>query len=214
MFLKRSEIPVLVVNVLYVLAFGWMSLAPPVNYEFVIYALVIVVFFALILATQRRVEFPLFMLWGLTLWGFLHMAGGHLNVGGARLYELVLIPLITRGHDTILRYDHAVHLLGFGVATLVCFHLLRPHLKKGRHRVTIVCVLSILMGMGVGALNEVVELVVVMTAPESGVGGYFNTAFDLLFNGLGATMAIVGLRLLGRSYLEGSCPAESKKSSG
>ena len=201
MFLKKSEIPVLVVNAVYIVVFGGISLVPPVNYEFVIYALVIIIFFALILLTQRRVEFPLFHLWGLTLWGFLHMAGGHIDVGGERLYELVLIPLITRGQDTILRYDHAVHMLGFGVATLVCFHLLRPHLKAGAGRKPLVCGAAVLMGMGMGALNEVIELGVVLTAPESGVGGYFNTAFDLLFNAFGALLAVFGLQLLGGSYL-------------
>ncbi len=198
---KRAEIPILVVNALYILIFGGMSLAPPVNYEFVIYALVIVVFFTLILLTQRRVEFPRFMLWGLTLWGFLHMAGGHLDVGGKRLYELVLLPVLTRGADTIFRYDHAVHLVGFGVATLVCYHLLRPHLKHHAHRNRMVCVLAVLMGMGLGAFNEVIELLVVMAAPESGVGGYFNTAFDLLFNMAGAVLAVAGLQLFGGSYL-------------
>jgi len=45
---------------------------------------------------------------------------GNLRVGGEVLYNLQLIPVV-------LRYDQFVHAVGFGTATLVCHHLLRPY---------------------------------------------------------------------------------------
>jgi len=202
MWIKRSEVPILLANIAYLAVFGGMSLAR-LNYEFIIYTLVIVVFLVLIAIGQRRVQFPPTVLWGLTLWGFLHMAGGHVPVGAGRLYDLVLVPLATRGDATILRYDHVVHALGFGVATLVCFHLLGPWLRERAGGRVVLSALVLLMGMGLGALNEVVELIVVLTAAESGVGGYFNTAFDLLFNFMGALAAVIYLNAAGRMPVGG-----------
>ncbi|MFP4027741.1 MAG: DUF2238 domain-containing protein [Candidatus Brocadiia bacterium] len=196
MKLRRREIPVFIFNCIYLVIFGGISLVPPINYEFVLYAGVIVVFFLLILFSQRKVEFPLFILWGLTSWGFLHMGGGHISVGEGRLYDLVLIPIVTRGEDAILRYDHVVHTIGFGMATIVCFHLIKGRLRSDKRGLVLASLVA-LMGMGLGALNEVIELIVVLVVPESGVGGYYNTTFDLLFNMIGAILAVLLLRVTG-----------------
>jgi len=194
--IRKRELPVLIVNLLYITLFAFLSIGRR-NYEFIIYALVIVVFFALILASQRRVEFPPLILWGLTLWGLLHMAGGHLYFGGTRLYEIVLVPLTLTEEYAIFRYDQFVHTIGFCVATLACHHLLRPQLAAGARPSVTLPALLVLMGMGMGALNEVIELLVVFVVPQSGVGGYFNTALDLLFNMFGAMLAVVWLGVRG-----------------
>jgi len=122
MLMKRSEVPVLIVNILYILVFGGMALSPPADREFVIYGLVIIVLFAVLIAAQRRVGFPPIILWGLTLWGFLHMAGGEVRIGQGRLYDISLVSIFTVGDVTVFRYDHLTHMVGFGVSTLVCFH--------------------------------------------------------------------------------------------
>lgn len=188
MKVRRSEWPILIVNLAYLAVFGTLSVMR-LNYEFVIYCGVIVVVLGAVIWCQERVRFSLGVLWGLTVWGFLHMAGGHVPVGDGRLYDLVLLPIVQRGDLEILRYDQVIDALGFGVATLVCFHLLRPALDTARARRSLLAVLVTLMGMGLGALNEVVELIVVLCVPESGIGGYYNTAFDLLFNTIGAAIA-------------------------
>ncbi len=189
MHIHRREIPILVVNLLYVAVFGAMSVRRA-NYEFVIYALVIIAALCGVAACQRRVEFGPLILWGLTAWGLLHMAGGHLFISGTRLYEMILVPICERYQ--VLKYDQAVHCLGFGVATLVCHHLLAANLAPAPNW-RVLSVLVALMGMGVGAFNEVLELLVVLFAPQSGVGGYYNTAFDLVFNMLGALLAVCWL---------------------
>ena len=198
MRIRRAEMPIFLVNVLYILVFGGMALSPPADREFAIYGLVIIVLFALILATQRRVEFPAIILWGLTLWGFLHMAGGEVRIGQGRLYDIVLVPIFTVGDVTVFRYDHLIHTVGFGVSTRVCFHLLKPYLAERVRSRAVLSVLVALMGMGLGAFNEVLELGVSLIDPQSGVGGYYNNAFDLVFNTVGAALAVLLLNVRGR----------------
>ncbi|MFV1996026.1 MAG: hypothetical protein ACC661_11380 [Verrucomicrobiales bacterium] len=43
--------------------------------------------------------------------------------------------------------------------------------------------------MGFGALNEVVEFVATLTLPNTNVGGYVNTGWDLVANLLGCALA-------------------------
>lgn len=49
-------------------------------------------------------------------------------------------------------------------------------------------------GLGFGALNEVVEFIVVLTTPNTNVGGYENTGWDLVANPCGATVAALVIR--------------------
>jgi hypothetical protein len=46
--------------------------------------------------------------------------------------------------------------------------------------------MAAIAGMGLGALNEIVEFIAVLTLPETGVGGYVNTSLDLTANTIGA----------------------------
>ncbi len=142
----------------------------------------------LILLKQRTVRYELPELWGLTFWGMMHMCGGILRVDGEVLYSLQLIP-------NFLRFDQFVHFFGFGIATLVCHHLLKSHLKSDLPRSLTLAVLIVLMGSGVGAVNEILEFIAVKIVPETGVGGYENTMWDLVFNLLGALTAVAYLRL-------------------
>ena len=140
---------------------------------------------------QRQIRFDRSILWGLTVWGLLHMAGGNLRVGNGVLYGLTLIPLVPR--FDIVRYDQLVHTFGFGVATLIGHHLLRPYLREGIDRWGTLSFLIVLMGAGFGALNEIVEFIAVVAMPETGVGGYENTLLDLVFNLIGGILAVVWL---------------------
>lgn len=152
------------------------------NYEFILYAGVVVVLAAWILAKQPSVQFDPVILWGLSLWGLLHMAGGNIRVGDEVLYNLQLIP-------RVLRYDQFVHAIGFGTATLACFHILKGKLKPETPRGLTLIILVALMGCGLGALNEIIEFIAVKLMPETNVGGYDNTLWDLVFNLIGASIA-------------------------
>lgn len=193
--LTKRELPVLLVNAIYIPVFTVIALRRA-NYEFVLYVGVILFMVTWILWKQRSVRFGLSILWGLTIWALLHMVGGNVRLSdGNVVYSLVLVPLVHSAEYEILRYDQVVHIFGFGVATLVCHHLLRPYLRdRIEHRGTLM-LLVVLMGSGLGAVNEIVEFIAVLTVPETGVGGYANTALDLTSNLIGGVAAVIWLRL-------------------
>ena len=94
-----------------------------------------------------------------------------------------------------LKYDQVVHAYGFGLSTWLCWQALANSL--GLQRPTFgLLVLCALAGMGLGAANEIVEFIAVLTIPNTNVGGYENTGWDLVANAIGATVAAVLIRLL------------------
>ncbi len=93
------------------------------------------------------------------------------------------------GDFFILKFDQFVHAFGFGVTTLVGWHLLKPYLNP-KTNYKIIYVLLVAIAMGAGALNEIIEFVSVLLIPNNGVGGYFNTALDLVFNMIGSIIAL------------------------
>jgi putative membrane protein len=194
MTLKRSEWVALIFTVTYVVVFGAIFLSAG-NGEFVWYVITLVFFLGLIAATQRVARFPAFILWGLSIWGLAHMAGGGVTVGNGVLYSYVLLPLAGNGELVLLKYDQIVHFYGFGVATLVLWHVLRRNFPALDGTKTIYA-FAILGGMGLGVLNELIEFTAVLVFPDTNVGGYFNTALDLVFNTLGAIAAAILASLL------------------
>jgi hypothetical protein len=146
------------------------------------YGVVIVVLSVLIAIAEFRVRFSNAVLWGLAAWGFLHLAGGLIPAGDGVLYNVRI------GVDPI-HYDRLVHAFGFGVATVACWQGLRPRLEPDAHSTTGVVFLVALMGMGLGALNEVAEFAAAHTAAGANVGGYENTGWDLVANLVGCSVA-------------------------
>lgn len=192
MMLKEGQLPILIVNAVALFIFSFLFIARQ-NYEFIMYIFVIVFFLALILATSHRVNYPNPVLWGLTAWALMHMAGGGLFVNGKKLYELMLIRLVGEPY-MIFKYDQLVHIVGFGVATLVMYHLLKPLLKKGLDRWAALSIVVVMAGLGVGAVNEIIEFIATVIMPETGVGGYVNTSLDLVADLIGALLALIYIR--------------------
>ena len=126
----------------------------------------------------------------------MHMAGGLVTVpqswptqGSDVLYSLWLVP-------DRLKYDHVVHAYGFGVATWVCWQGLCAAVPGSRGLQPTVGLLALAgtAGIGLGALNEVVEFVATLVIPNTNVGGYVNTGWDLVANLVGAMVAVVLIR--------------------
>lgn len=169
------------------------------NAEFVFYIVVMVILITSLVLVHKRVNFSDGVLWGMSLWGLLHMAGGLVRVpeiltqDGSRpvLYSWWII-------DDWLKYDQLVHAYGFGVTTWVCWQILRSNIKKQTGKTPEptfgLCLLSAAGGMGFGALNEVVEFIATMTLPETNVGGYINTGWDLVFNFFGCSLVALMIR--------------------
>lgn len=189
--LKKEHIILLLVNLALIAVFGSLFLRKQ-NYEFVIYVGVIVFFLCLVAISIDKVDYTLASLIGLTVWSALHLAGGGVAIGEGRLYDVMLIPLSER--FPIWRYDQLVHIWGFGASTLVAFSLLKDSLKDPREHPVAVGFVLVMAGLGMGALNEIVEFVVSSLVPRSGVGGYVNTALDLCADLVGAILALIYIR--------------------
>ncbi|MEA3329170.1 MAG: DUF2238 domain-containing protein [Nanoarchaeota archaeon] len=185
---KKGEILLALFNLIYILAFIFYYISVK-NYEFLLYIGVIVFFFILIATTLRKTEFDYFILIGLSIWGLLHMAGGGIRIGDHVLYGQILIPIINSGDILIFKFDQFVHMFGFGLTSIIGFHLLKPYLNK-KINYGVIYFLIVLIGMGFGSLNELVEFFAVVAFPETGVGGYYNTSLDMVFNTIGALIAI------------------------
>ena len=186
--IRKDQLPILITIIVMLLAFSVYYFTRK-NYEFIIYIFVILFFFVLILFTNMRVNYSNISLWGLAIWGTLHMAGGGIPVKGDVLYKLILIPIT----ENIFRYDQFVHIIGFGVATLIMFELLKPKLKP-IDRWTALSIVVVMAGLGVGAVNEIVEYIATLILPDTGVGGYDNTLLDLISDLIGALFALLVIR--------------------
>lgn len=180
--ISTQEKPILAFNILYVSIFALYAVAQK-NYEFIFYVSIVLFLITLILIKNKKLRLSSGVLWCLSVWGLLHMMGGTIPVHGSVLYNLQLVPIF-------LKYDQFVHAFGFGTTTVVGYQLLRPFLIKQVNWTTL-SLLLIMIGLGAGALNEILEFIATLTIPETNVGGYINTALDLVFNLIGATIATI-----------------------
>jgi len=161
------------------------------NYEFIVYVVTMAGLIALVGLNLARAAFPPAMLWALSFWGLLHMAGGGVPVAGSVLYSLQLFPITPAdGEMQLLKYDQIVHAYGFGVTAWVLWYLMKRHFPVLMGTKTSL-LYPALAAMGLGTVNEIIEFIAVLSVPETNVGGYFNTALDLVFNALGAAIAMI-----------------------
>lgn len=175
----------------YLIPFGSICLRGG-NREFLLYLAVMLGLMPLVAWLHGRIGLHLGTLWGLSAWGLAHLAGGLVPIPDdwphddtPVLYDLWVIP-------GWLRYDQLVHAFGFGLSTWLCWQGLRAAFRAARVPVRPspgLLVLCCLAGMGLGALNELVEFLAVLTIPDTNVGGYENTGWDLVFNAIGAVTA-------------------------
>ncbi|NDW46688.1 DUF2238 domain-containing protein [Ruegeria sp. PrR005] len=190
MDLHQNERPVAVFTVGYVVVFTIWFVSSG-NYEFVVYVVSMLVLIGLVGKSLRTAEYPVAMLWALSAWGFLHMAGGGVPVDGSVLYSLQIVPITPAdGEMRLLKYDQVVHAFGFGVTAWVLWHLLRRNFPQMIGTKTIL-IFPALASMGLGAVNEIIEFIAVLSVPETNVGGYLNTALDLVFNAFGAVLTML-----------------------
>ncbi len=158
--------------------------------EFIWYSIIVLELFFLVFLTLPISKFNEGIIWSLSLWALLHLAGGGIRVGAGVLYGLTLIPIYNGGGEMIfLKYDQVVHAFGFGLCAYIIFHFLKRYsvnpYKFG------VYIIAILGGVGLGAVNEIAEFIATVLFPQNGVGGYVNNALDLVFNSIGAVVIMV-----------------------
>ena len=176
------------------------------NDEFLIYSVAMAVIIAVVVVLHRRVRFRRRTLWLLAAWGLLHMAGGTVPIpealadaSGKDSAKAVLYSL--RPLDWVPRYDQITHAFGFFSATLACWDAIAGSLRRRRAEDRVpslgLALAAALMGCGLGAANEVLEFAATRVLPETNVGGYVNTGWDLVSNAVG-TLAAAGVLLLER----------------
>jgi hypothetical protein len=199
----RGLVPVVSFTAAYLLAATSIAVARG-NYEFLYYIAVMLLLVYVVWLVRRAAALTTAAIWGLSVWGLLHMCGGLLVVpaswpidsGSRVLYSLWLIP-------EYLKYDQVVHAYGFGIATWVCWQGMQAAIatRGGRAEPTPgLMVLAATAGMGLGALNEVVEFLATLALPNTNVGGYLNTGWDLVANLVGAAVAATIIYRLGRRH--------------
>ena len=176
----------------YMVGFGAMALRRG-NSEFLFYGFVMLALIALVVVADSRVRFAMGVLWALSFWGFLHLAGGNVPIPELAPRPAGSAPVLYNRWIIagLLKYDQLTHAYGFGVAMIACWQGLEAAVNKRLNMSPGLAILTVAMGMGLGAMNEVVEFVVTLTMSESNVGGYMNTGYDLVANLAGCVIAVV-----------------------
>ena len=170
------------------------------NAEFVFYIAVMVVLIAVVWAVDRSVRLSAGALWGLSLWGLAHMIGGLVTAPAgwpAAVADQAVMYNVWIVTDRV-KYDHVVHAWGFGMTTWVCWQGVAAALRKRGAETRPTGGLLVLVaaaGLGFGALNEVIEFAATLLVPETNVGGYRNTGWDLVSNTVGALVAVTLIRM-------------------
>lgn len=148
-------------------------------HEFFLYATVLVAGVVLLWRAFRGYRFGAGLLLLVQAGILAHFAGAFVQWDGRRLYDFAIAGL---------RYDKYVHFANAFIAVRVVRHIVE------RHGVRIDGLVSMLLGMtvlGLGAVVEIVEYLVVRTVPGNGVGGYDNNMQDLIANALGTAVSVL-----------------------
>lgn len=163
----------------------WSAVAG--NYEFLIYTAVSIFLVVILHRGDKRFHFGGAALWGFNLWLVLHILGGLWPVGDGVLYSLVLIDLVGEPYS-VLKYDQVVHTYCYFIVALLLWQVMAHALVRSSF--ALLAGATVLAATGVGGLNEIVEFIATVVVPETNVGGYENTAIDLLSNFVGACLAV------------------------
>lgn len=163
------------------------------NKEFIFYQITMMIIISLVVYMDKRLQFSALVLGGLTFWGFIHLAGGLVPIPLSWTLSDTTTPVLydLRLHALSPKYDQIVHAFGFGISLIAAFEALQKHLGKALKLNIPIGVTLFLIAMGLGALNELIEFAAVISIPNTNVGGYENTGWDLVSNAVGAILALV-----------------------
>ncbi len=167
------------------------------NQEFLFYVCNVLVFIAVIVRVHMKCQLSKTLLWCLSIWGMVHMAGGLMAVphGWVSAHKSPVLYNVWLIRE-FLKFDHVVHAYGFGICTWVLWQSMRSiiaqklkkHVDDVRPTVglTVICVLG---AQGLGAFNEILEFCATLMIAGTNVGGYMNTGWDLVANLYGSVFA-------------------------
>jgi uncharacterized membrane protein YjdF len=156
------------------------------NYEFLLYAITVVILIIILYKSDQYFNYKRLGLWLFNIWLILHIFGGLVSYQGVRLYDLMLLNLVGDPYH-ILKYDQFVHFYCYVVMSILMWSVVQKIMKQDASS-AVVCVITVLAASGLGAVNEIIEFLAFVILGTEGVGGYINTAIDLVANLLGAMM--------------------------
>lgn len=136
------------------------------NQEFLFHSLTLILLMSLVFLLNKYFNFSLIGLWGFNLWMVLLLEGGLATVGGVSLYALELLPIVGEPYYN-MKYDQLVHVYCYVVIAIVAYEVLSQLLTKSSALTT--ASLTVLMAVGIGALNEMVEFIAVVAVSSTGV---------------------------------------------
>lgn len=188
------------------LAFAAVIIIVRKNLEFLLYLAVMAVIITAVLGVYRRAGLSQALLWHFSFWGILHMIGGLVPIpDGWHPADTTGVVYSWRIIPGFLKYDQLVHGYGVGLVTWLCWQGLSTRVRShagGRLRPTLgMLAVCATVGMGFGALNEVIEFFAVMILPKTNVGDYRNTGWDLVANLVGAIVTAITIALIRRRRL-------------
>jgi len=154
------------------------------NAEFLGYIGAVAVLLLTVALTLKWTDLPDWLLWLLSFQMLLHILGGGVQINGDILYNYVVYPIENPADLTFLKFDQVVHMFGSVVAALLVYSFLK---RKSDFMALGLFLLTVLAASGIGAMNEIIEFVAKITIPDTDVGGYYNTAVDLVVNFVGAS---------------------------
>ncbi len=194
----HREPKLVIFSVLYLVA-GAIAVFATGNNEFAFYLVPLAIIIAVTLWLDHRIRFSSTVVWCLSIWAAMHLAGGLVplpqgwpyNGEVAVLYSAWIIP-------ELLKYDNLVHAFGFGTTAVAALQAMRPMEQRKRHPTFGQMAAATLVACGLGSVNEIVEFIATLIAPETNVGGYFNTALDLVANLVGGVIAMLLVRFVRR----------------
>ena len=159
------------------------------NYEFLLYAVTVVILIIILYKTDQYFKYKKLGLWLFNIWLVLHILGGLASYQDVRFYDLMLLNLVGDPYY-ILKYDQFVHFYCYVVMSILMWSVVQNIMKQDASS-AVVCVVTILAASSIGAINEIIEFFAVVVLDTDGVGGYINTAIDLVANLLGAIVGTI-----------------------
>ncbi|HKJ54607.1 MAG TPA: DUF2238 domain-containing protein [Nitriliruptoraceae bacterium] len=143
-----------------------------------VYLGVVLIGLAAVVWIDRRHPLSWFTKVGLAVFAVGHVAGGMVPVGDGVLYAAWIV-------EPVVRYDNVQHAIGFGVVGRTAWEVLRPRLGPAGDDPTLNWWIILLAACALGAFNEIIEWIMTLLIPGTDVGGYDNTARDLVANLVG-----------------------------
>lgn len=165
--------------------------------EFFVYALIILIAIATAWKMLRHCHIPAWLLVMVQIGIVIHFAGGLAIWHESRLYDKVILHI---------RYDKYVHFVNSFICgwTLYIFYL--KSLSQPRWLLELQLVVGVL---GLGAVVEIIEYLVTLTAIHNGVGGYDNNMQDMIANLLGSVFCILAIRLKDKVAVKKALPTST-----